>query len=189
MVEVKMLTKCINYVAEKHKNQRRKDIEKIPYINHPIECAFISSIINDDENMYTIAAACLLHDIAEDNHDLSVEDTLKEINDLFGSKIARIVTEVTDDKTLDSSAAKLKQIELAKDYSYEASVVRICDKISNVRALNKTEPESWDLDRKQRYLLFTKTVVDNIPIHNINITTLKQIFYNLYKEKYEELNT
>ena len=33
---VSLLTKCINFAAIKHKNQRRKDKEQTPYINHPI---------------------------------------------------------------------------------------------------------------------------------------------------------
>lgn len=28
--------KCVNFAAIKHKDQRRKDIERTPYVNHPI---------------------------------------------------------------------------------------------------------------------------------------------------------
>jgi hypothetical protein len=31
-----IIIKCVNFAAVKHKNQRRKDPEKTPYINHPI---------------------------------------------------------------------------------------------------------------------------------------------------------
>lgn len=30
------LVKCFNFAAVKHRYQRRKDVEKTPYINHPI---------------------------------------------------------------------------------------------------------------------------------------------------------
>lgn len=30
--------KCANFSAKKHKDQRRKDPEATPYINHPIGC-------------------------------------------------------------------------------------------------------------------------------------------------------
>ena len=30
------LVQCVNFAAEKHKEQRRKDPENTPYINHPI---------------------------------------------------------------------------------------------------------------------------------------------------------
>lgn len=31
-----IIVKCMNFAAIKHKNQRRKDPDKTPYINHPI---------------------------------------------------------------------------------------------------------------------------------------------------------
>lgn len=31
-----LLLETVNFAAEKHRNQRRKDIEQTPYINHPI---------------------------------------------------------------------------------------------------------------------------------------------------------
>jgi hypothetical protein len=33
---VAVIIKCTNFAAIKHKNQRRQDPEKTPYINHPI---------------------------------------------------------------------------------------------------------------------------------------------------------
>lgn len=30
------IIKCVNFAAVKHKDQRRKDPEQTPYINHPI---------------------------------------------------------------------------------------------------------------------------------------------------------
>ena len=35
-VSIKDLIKCTNFAAIKHRDQRRKDIQKTPYINHPI---------------------------------------------------------------------------------------------------------------------------------------------------------
>lgn len=32
----KEFMKCLHFAAEAHKEQRRKDLEKTPYINHPI---------------------------------------------------------------------------------------------------------------------------------------------------------
>jgi len=31
-----LIIKCVNFSAEKHRNQRRKDIDQTPYINHPL---------------------------------------------------------------------------------------------------------------------------------------------------------
>ena len=35
-MDIKLYTKCINFAAIKHRDQRRLDLEKTPYINHPI---------------------------------------------------------------------------------------------------------------------------------------------------------
>lgn len=31
-----LLLETVNFAAEKHRNQRRKDVDSTPYINHPI---------------------------------------------------------------------------------------------------------------------------------------------------------
>lgn len=36
MADVLEIIRCSNFAAIKHKDQRRKDEEKTPYINHPI---------------------------------------------------------------------------------------------------------------------------------------------------------
>ena len=33
---ISIVIKCVDFAARKHKDQRRKDPEKTPYINHPI---------------------------------------------------------------------------------------------------------------------------------------------------------
>ena len=35
-MELKVIVETIDFAAKKHKDQRRKDIERTPYINHPI---------------------------------------------------------------------------------------------------------------------------------------------------------
>lgn len=36
--------KCANFAAEKHRNQRRKDIAQTPYINHPLGSVQVKTI-------------------------------------------------------------------------------------------------------------------------------------------------
>ena len=55
-----LLFKALAFSAEKHTKQRRKDIDKTPYINHPISLANILAqrwVI--DEN---VLCAAILHD-------------------------------------------------------------------------------------------------------------------------------
>src|SRR5262249_7126772 len=79
--------------AEKHRNQRRKDLEASPYITHPIQLAYI--LVQADIEDPAVLAAALLHDTIEDTN-----TTLDELEIVFGYEIANIVAECTDDKKL-----------------------------------------------------------------------------------------
>ena len=45
--EAVILLETVNFAAEKHRNQRRKDAEQTPYINHPIGTVVIKTILTD----------------------------------------------------------------------------------------------------------------------------------------------
>ncbi|HET7811390.1 MAG TPA: HD domain-containing protein, partial [Steroidobacteraceae bacterium] len=81
------------FAAEKHRHQRRKDVEASPYINHPIQVAYI--LVQADIEDPVVLAAGLLHDTIEDTN-----TTLEELQIVFGYEIANIVAECTDDKAL-----------------------------------------------------------------------------------------
>ena len=69
------------FAAEKHKNQRRKDAEASPYINHPIALANVlaseGGVIDPD-----VLCAALLHDTIEDT-----ETTAEELRRDFGESV------------------------------------------------------------------------------------------------------
>src|SRR5262249_11336064 len=79
------------FAAEKHRTQRRKDVEASPYINHPIQLAYI--LVQADIEDPEVLAAALLHDTIEDT-----QTTLDELEIVFGYEIANIVAECSDDK-------------------------------------------------------------------------------------------
>jgi guanosine-3',5'-bis(diphosphate) 3'-pyrophosphohydrolase len=150
-----LLFKALAFSAEKHTKQRRKDIDKTPYINHPISLANILAqrwVI--DEN---VLCAAILHDTIEDT-----ETTVEELQEHFGEKITSIVLEVTDDKSLEKSVRKQKQIEHAATISHEAKLVKLADKIANITDIINTPPVDWSSDRKQDYFNWAKAVVDNL---------------------------
>ena len=127
-----------------------------PYINHPIALANV--LCNEggisDEN---VLCAALLHDTIEDT-----ETTYDELVELFGKAIADFVMEVTDDKSLPKEIRKILQIEHAAQASYEAKLVKLADKISNLRDIASSPPASWDSNRKQEYFDWAKKVVDQL---------------------------
>jgi guanosine-3',5'-bis(diphosphate) 3'-pyrophosphohydrolase len=99
----------------------------------------------------------ILHDTIEDT-----ETTAEELTVNFGVDIAKIVVEVTDDKNLDNYVRKRLQIEHAPHASHEAKLVKLADKICNLRDIVSTPPADWSLQRKQEYFDWAKKVVDQI---------------------------
>lgn len=148
------LVAAIAFAADKHRNQRRKDHESSPYINHPIALANV--LVNEagveDER---VLVAAVLHDTVEDT-----ETTEQELLRLFGKDVADIVMEVTDDKCLPKAERKRLQVEHAPHISRRAKLVKLADKICNLRDIAKSPPADWPLERKQEYFDWAKNVVD-----------------------------
>ena len=144
------------FAAEKHKNQRRKDAEASPYINHPIALANVLATeggVTDGE----VLCAALLHDTIEDT-----ETTADELRQAFGEKVTAIVLEVTDDKSLPKEKRKQLQIEHARHASSQAKLVKLADKICNLRDILASPPADWSGDRKRAYFEWSGQVVDGL---------------------------
>ena len=150
---VAALLKALHFAADKHRDQRRKDVEASPYINHPIEVAELLVRVGRVQDVVTLQAA-ILHDTLEDT-----KTTPDELDATFGTHVRRVVEEVTDDKRLPKLERKRLQIEHAPHLSSHAKHVKLADKISNVRAVTQTPPAKWPLARRQEYLDWTEQVV------------------------------
>src|SRR6185503_2690196 len=99
------ILKALHFAATRHRDQRRKDIEASPYINHPIEVAELLASEGGVTDVLTLQGA-ILHDTIEDT-----KTTPEELEAQFGADVRRIVEEVTDDKRLPKSERKRLQIE------------------------------------------------------------------------------
>ncbi len=147
------LIAALAFAARKHCHQRRKDVAASPYINHPIALANV--LVNEagvDEERVLIAA--ILHDTLEDT-----ETTEDELAREFGAEIAGIVHEVTDDDSLPKAERKRLQIERACTLSYPARLVRLADKICNLRDIAASPPAGWPLERQRAYYDWARSVV------------------------------
>ena len=150
------LLDALAFAAHKHRNQRRKDAEASPYINHPIALANVLANeggVDDD----IVLAAAILHDTIEDT-----ETTADELLSRFGDAITAIVLEVTDDKDLPKAERKRLQVEHAPHISHGAKLVKLADKICNLRDMAASPPAKWTLERKQAYFDWAKAVVDGL---------------------------
>lgn len=148
--------RALEFASRKHSTQRRKDAEASPYINHPIALVSILAVeagVDDPD----VLSAGLLHDTIEDT-----DTTYEELFEHFGQTVADIVCEVTDDKTLEKQARKDLQVEHARNLSREAGLVKLADKIANLRDVATSPPRDWDLKRRQEYFDWAKAVVNGI---------------------------
>ena len=152
-----LILKAAHFAAKKHRDQRRKDEDVSPYINHPIYVAKIISEIGNVEDPEVLAAA-LLHDTIEDT-----ETTPEEIIENFGERVCSLVQEVTDDKTLNKQVRKQLQKEHAKELSDGAALIKLGDKISNVSDITDTPPTDWDNERRLEYFEWAEEVINNCP--------------------------
>ncbi len=149
--------RALAFASRKHSQQRRKDADASPYINHPIALVSILAVEAGIDDQDTLCAA-LLHDTIEDT-DTSVE----ELVEAFGGSVASLVQEVTDDKKLPKAERKLRQVEHAAHLSPNARAVKLADKIANLRDVADSPPVKWSLARRQEYFDWAKQVVDKIP--------------------------
>lgn len=154
--DLTLLLRALAFAADKHRHQRRKDAEASPYINHPIALANVLVEEGGVEDIEVLCAA-LLHDTIEDT-----DTTHEELGNAFGSRIAHIVAEVTDDKNLKSEERKRLQIEHAPKLSVEAKLVKLADKTCNLRDIVVRPPAKWDLARRREYFDWAKRVVDGL---------------------------
>ena len=150
-----LLLEAVAFAADKHRNQRRKDAEASPYINHPI--ALASLLKREGVDDVVVLCAALLHDTIEDTN-----TTADELRVLFGEVITSVVLEVTDDKNIDKSERKRLQVANAPMLSERAKLVKLADKICNVYDMVAAPPADWSLTRKREYLEWAKDVVDRI---------------------------
>ena len=144
------------FAAERHRDQRRKGKDASPYINHPL--ALANLLAHDcGERDATLLMAALLHDTVEDTG-----TTFAEIERLFGASVAAIVREVTDDKSLSKAERKRLQVEHAAHISRPAKLVKLADKICNLRDLGDSPPPDWTRQRLREYFDWAKAVVDRM---------------------------
>ena len=141
------------FAAEKHRHQRRKDAAASPYINHPLTVAHILAEEGGIEDPVVLIAA-LLHDTLEDT-----DTTAKELEAKFGPEITGVVLEVTDDTSLPAKERKRLQVEHAPGASPKAKLVKLADKIANLRDLSHAPPTGWSKSRKQDYFDWARAVV------------------------------
>ena len=144
--DISMIEKAYKVASEAHKNQFRKSGE--PYIIHPLNVAIILADLKLDKE--TIVAG-ILHDVVEDTV-MTEEDLKRE----FGDDVALLVDGVTklekiplsgsngeqSDAKLEMQAENLRKMFLAMAKDIRVIMIKLADRLHNMRTLKYKTPES-----------------------------------------------
>lgn len=147
-----IVLKAAHVAASWHAGQRRKGAAAEPYVNHLLEVAGLAA--QADEGNTDLIVAALLHDAIEDQ-----PVTYAMIAEQFGERVAGLVAEATDDKSLPKQVRKQLQIETASTKSRDAKLLLLADKVSNLRSMSSDPPADWPIGRRKEYVDWAVTVV------------------------------
>ena len=134
----KLIRLAFNTSVDAHKNQRRKSGE--PYVFNPIAVAkIVASKIGLDA---TCIEAALLHDVIEDT-----EYSEKNIKELFGKKISKIVVGLTKisklakDENVSLQAENFRKMLLTLNDDVRVILIKIADRLHNMQTLESMTNE------------------------------------------------
>jgi (p)ppGpp synthase/HD superfamily hydrolase len=150
---LRLVSEAADLAARRHSGMQRKGRGNEPYINHLAEVANLLSIATDGADAELVAAGWL-HDTIEDT-----ETTHRELAEKFGERVAAFVVEVTDDMALPKDERRRRQVVEAPKKSPGAKLIKIADKISNIRARILPRPNQDERDDLIDYLAWAEKVV------------------------------
>ena len=131
-----LVSEAAEFAAHRHTGMARKGRGNEPYINHLAEVANLLATALGGRDADLIAAGWL-HDTIEDT-----STTQDELAKKFNEHVADLVAEVTDDMRLPKSTRRQLQVVDAPGKSRSAKLIKIADKISNIRARIHSDPSA-----------------------------------------------
>jgi guanosine-3',5'-bis(diphosphate) 3'-pyrophosphohydrolase len=150
---IRLVSEAAAFAARRHNGMMRKGRGNEPYINHLAEVANLLATATDGEDAELVAAGWL-HDTIEDT-----ETTREELARNFSERVAALVVEVTDDMSLPKDKRRQKQVEDAPHKSPGAKLIKIADKVSNIRARIIAEPSDAERVDLAAYAIWAEKVV------------------------------
>lgn len=131
-IDTDLLDRAIVFAVKAHHNTERRG-KGFPYIVHPMEAVEIVATISPDQELLAAAA---LHDTIEDT-DVTVEDIRREFGDHIADLVHAESDQFTEGVSEEDSWHERKQaaIDRLAAASYEAKIVAMGDKLSNMRAI------------------------------------------------------
>ena len=176
-----IIRKAYQFAYQAHDGIRRRSGE--PYILHPIAVAHIAC--KDIGLGSTSICAALLHDVVEDT-DYTVED----ISNLFGEKVAQIVSGLTKisggvfGEQASAQAENFRKLIVTMSKDIRVVLIKIADRLHNMRTL-EAQPVN------KQYKIAGETEYIYAPLaHRLGLFSIKTELEDLsfkynYPEKYE----
>ena len=153
LAPLRLVSEAAELAARRHNGMARKGRGNEPYINHLAEVANLLALVTDGADAELVAAGWL-HDTIEDT-----ETTREELAGKFSARVASLVVECTDDMSLDKPVRRQKQVEDAPHKSPSARLIKIADKISNIRARILQGPSAAEREDLLDYVNWAELVV------------------------------
>jgi guanosine-3',5'-bis(diphosphate) 3'-pyrophosphohydrolase len=150
---LRLVSEAADLAARRHSGMARKGRGNEPYLNHLAEVANLLALVTDGADAELVAAGWL-HDTIEDT-----KTTREELAPKFGDHVADLVAEVTDDMSLPKQQRQQKQIVDAPHKSPGAKLIKIADKISNIRARIVPDPNQDERNDLAAYTIWAEKVV------------------------------
>lgn len=178
------IEKAYELAKKQHEGQFRKSGE--PYIQHPIEVAYICAKLQAGPS--TLAAA-FLHDVVEDT-DTTIEDIERD----FGKDVAKIVDALTKIQRMklshmtaeDFEAEDHRKIFLGMAQDVRVIIVKLADRLHNMRTLDSLSPERQQALAKETIEVFTP-IAHRLGIYTVQSELEDLSLKYLDPEKYQHI--
>ena len=181
--DINRIRAAFELALEAHAPQIRKSGE--PYILHPIAVANIAA----EEMMLGANPVCaaFLHDVVEDT-----PYTIEDIRQRFGDDVAFLVKVVTKKPTHDYELTKqldnYRQILDSVQYDIRAVLVKLADRLHNMRTLSSMKPEKqMKIAGETDY--FYAPLANRLGLYNIKTELENLSFRFRCPDEYEEIST
>lgn len=168
--DAKLIKRAFTMALEAHKDMRRKSGE--PYIFHPLDVAQIC--VEEIGLGTTSIIAALLHDVVEDT-----DIELTEINEIFGSKVTRIIDGLTKisgvfEYGTSQQAENFRKMLFTLSDDVRVILIKLADRLHNMRTLES-------MPRNKQLKIASETIYLYAPLaHRLGLNTIKTELEDLY---------
>lgn len=182
--KIDIITRAYNFARQAHKGVRRRSGE--PYILHPIA---VAQVCCEEMGMgSTTICAALLHDVVEDT-----DYTAEDIANLFGHKVANIVTGVTKIsggifvERASLQAESFKKLLLTMSDDIRVILVKLADRVHNMRTLGSMPPSKRHRITGETLFIFAP-IAERLGLNKIKSELELLSFKYEHPEAYEDIS-